>query len=412
MWSFSRFVRQSVADYKPWVRFARDILTASGNTLETGAANYFVLHKDVTDLNETTAVTFLGMSITCARCHNHPLEKWTQDQYWSMANLFARVTLKNGDRPNSVSVQAQPFGDVLHPRREIAMLPTPRDAKPLPLDSPADRRAYFADWLTSPDNPYFAKALVNRVWRNFLGRGLVEAEDDLRQTNPPSNAELFDALAKDSSPTEVRRQAPDPHRDDLGGVPAFVAAGSGQRGRRPLPRALPDSPSAGRGSARRLQPGDRRADGVHPGADRHDGRRAAVHRLPARHAGVATGGHAGRVAVLESFGRPGGQSCSCERQQDASVGQALHLNNGRTLNDKLRAKGSRVEQWVGEKVTDDEAVKRVFRLTLCREPGSGDLKKFTSLMAEAAADGQTPRRAILEDLFWAVLTSREFLFNR
>src|SRR5262249_35305262 len=197
VWAFYQHIRQSVADNKPWDRFAREILTASGSTLDNGAANYFVLHKDVSDLTEATSVTFLGMSITCCRCHNHPLEKWTQDQYWSVANLFSRVALKNGDRTGEVTVQSQPSGDVPHLRRGIAMPPTPLDGKPLPLDSPMDRRQYFADWLTGPENPYFARAVVNRVWRNFLGRGLVEAEDDLRQTNPPTNEELFVALVKD-----------------------------------------------------------------------------------------------------------------------------------------------------------------------------------------------------------------------
>ena len=187
VWAFHQFIRQSVADNKPWDRFAHDILTARGSTLRNGAANYFVLHRDVTDLTESTAVTFLGMSVTCCRCHNHPLEKWTQDQYWGLANLFARVGLKNGERPGEVSVQSRPDGDVPHPRRGVPMPPTPLDYKPLPADSSLDRRRYFADWLTSPDNPYFAKALVNRVWRNFMGRGLVKAEDDLhRPIRPPT----------------------------------------------------------------------------------------------------------------------------------------------------------------------------------------------------------------------------------
>ena len=138
MWAFYQYVRQSVADNKPWDRFARDILTASGSTLDDGAANYFVIHKDVSDLTEATAVTFMGMSITCCRCHNHPLEKWTQDQYWSLANLFSRVGLKNGDRPGEVFVQSLPAGEALHLRRGVAMPPTPLDGKPLPLDS-ADR---------------------------------------------------------------------------------------------------------------------------------------------------------------------------------------------------------------------------------------------------------------------------------
>ncbi|MFQ3594406.1 MAG: DUF1549 domain-containing protein, partial [Gemmataceae bacterium] len=196
VWSFYQFVRQSVADNKPWDRFARDILTATGSTQKNGAANYFVLHKDVTVLTESTAVTFMGMSITCARCHNHPLERWTQDQYWQLANLFSRVGLKNGER-GEVLVQSQLAGEAYHPRLGIPMPPTPLDGQPLPLDSEIDRRVYLADWLTAKDNPYFARALVNRVWRNFLGRGLVEAEDDLRETNPATNEALLAALSRD-----------------------------------------------------------------------------------------------------------------------------------------------------------------------------------------------------------------------
>src|SRR5476649_2951643 len=148
MRAFYHFVRQSVADDKPWDRFAREILTVRGNTLQHGQANYFMLHKDISDLTETTAVTFMGMSITCARCHNHPLEKWTQDQYWAMANLFSRVSLKNGERPGDVVVQSLSFGEMPHLRRGVPMPPAPLDAKPLAFDSPIDRRAYFADWLT------------------------------------------------------------------------------------------------------------------------------------------------------------------------------------------------------------------------------------------------------------------------
>ena len=132
MWAFYHFVRQSVADNKPWDRFAREILTVRGNSLQNGQANYFLLHKDISDLTETTAVTFMGMSITCCRCHNHPLEKWTQDQYWSMANLFSQIAIKNGDRAGEFSVQSTSEGDVLHPRRGIAMPPTPLDGNHSP----------------------------------------------------------------------------------------------------------------------------------------------------------------------------------------------------------------------------------------------------------------------------------------
>jgi hypothetical protein len=414
MWAFHDFLRQSVADNKPWDQFAREVITARGSTLRNGAANYFVLHKDVTDLTEATSLTFMGMSITCCRCHNHPLEKWTQDQYWSMANLFARVGLKNGERGGDVVVQSLPVGDALHPRRGFAMPPAPLDYKPLPADSPIDRRQYFADWLTAPDNPYFAKALVNRVWRNFLGRGLVEAEDDLRQTNPPTNEKLFDALAKDFRA----------HQYDVKHVIRLVMnSATYQRSSKPLATNEADDRFYSHYLIRRL-PAEVILDayaqvaGVPtPFTQRYSGVEGAL-------ALAATGDYPlgtralqlpdSRVAsqFLDEFGRPDRmQTCSCERQQDSSVGQALHLNNGKTLNNKLRDPKSRVGQWIKEKVSDEEAIRRVFLSALSRPPTPEELRKFESVLAETATDKSTTRHEALEDLFWAVLTGREFLFN-
>jgi hypothetical protein len=412
VWSFSQFVRQSVADNKPWDQFTREILTASGSSLKKGAANYFVLHKDVSDLSEATSVTFLGMSITCCRCHNHPLEKWTQDQYWSMANLFSRVVIKNGDRPGDFQVGTLPEGEVLHPRRGIAMPPAPLDAKPLPLDSSLDRRQYFADWLTAKENPYFARALVNRVWRNFLGRGLVEAEDDLRQTNPPTNEELLAALAQDFID----------HKYDVKYlIRTILSSATYQRSSQPIKGNETDDRFYSHYLIRRL-PAEVVLDAY-----------SQVTGVPTPFNEIQLGSSGGTAKTniyplgtralqlpdtlivsqfLDGFGRPQReQTCSCERQQDSSVGQALHLNNGKTLNDKLRSKASRVEEWMKEKLSDEEAVRRIYLLALCRAPTSGELKRFLDLMDEATKDNQ-PRREVFEDLFWAVLTGREFLFNR
>lgn len=413
VWSFYQFVRQSVADNKPWDQFAREILTARGSTLENGAGNYFVLHKDIAELTEATSVTFLGMSITCARCHNHPLEKWTQDQYWSLANLFSRVTLKDGDRTGDVVVQSQRFGDVPHLRRGVPMPPTPLDAKPLPLDSSIDRRAYFADWLTGPDNPYFAKALINRVWRSFLGRGLVEAEDDLRQTNPPSNAELFDALAQDF----INQRYDVKHLMRL-----ILNSATYQRSSTPLPENAADDRFYSHYLIRRLS-----AEVI---LDLY----SQVTGVPTPFTQVnvgTTGGTRGSQdyplgtralqipdsqvvsRFLDAFGRPDRtQPCSCERQQDSSVTQALHVNNGQTLNDKLRAKNSRIEEWVKDKLSDEEAIRRVFLLALCREPTGTELSRFQRVLGAASGDKATSRRELLEDVFWGVLANREFLFNR
>ena len=156
-----------------------------------------MLHKDPIDLTETATEAFLGKRITCARCHNHPLEKWTQKQYYELANLFARVGLKNGSEPGDIVVFAKASGDIMHPRLLKPLPPTPLDGTPMPLDSTDDRRVHFADWLISPQNTYFARSLVNRVWANFMGRGLVESVDDVRATNPASNEELFAALSND-----------------------------------------------------------------------------------------------------------------------------------------------------------------------------------------------------------------------
>jgi hypothetical protein len=410
MRAFYQYVRQSVADNKPWHDFARDILTARGSNLQNGQANYFALHKDISDLTESTAVTFLGMSITCCRCHNHPLEKWTQDQYWGLANLFAQVQIKNGERGGELTVQSAPDGDVLHPRRGVPMPPTPLDSKPLPGGK--DRRAYFADWLTAPDNPYFAKALVNRVWRNFLGRGLVEAEDDLRQTNPPSNPELLDALAKDFIA----------HRYDVKQlIRTIMNSAAYQRSSAPVPANKVDDRYYSHYLIRRL-PAEVVLDAY-----------SAVTKVPTAFTKLSLGPTGGDTATgdyplgtralqlpdtqlislfLDAFGRPErGQTCSCERQQEASVTQALHLNNGQTLNDKLRDPKSRVAEWATEKIGDGEVIRRIFQLALCRPPTPEEEARLAKLMADATREPQTTRREAIEDLFWSVLTGREFLFN-
>jgi hypothetical protein len=412
MWAFYRKVRQSVADNEPWDKFARDVLTATGSTLGNGGGNYFVLHKDVSQLAEATAVTFLGTGIGCAKCHNHPLEKWTQDEYWAFANLFSRVGLKNGDRPGEVLVQSRLDGEALHPRRGVPVPPTPLDGRPLPLDSAADRRAYFADWLTAPNNPFFAKALANRVWRNYMGRGLVEAEDDLRVSNPASNIELLDALAADfvKNRFDVKRL-----------MRGILTSAAYQRSSQPLPANAADDRFYSRYIVRRLP-----AEVILDAYSDLTGVPTAFTQVKS-----AAGDSATPVAAypmgtramqlpdslllsrfLEAFGRADRvATCACERTADASVPQALHLNNGATLNEKLRDKQSVVAKWIAAKLTDAEIVDRVYLAALTRPPTSAERTKFVALLAEAAKDGPESRREGIEDFVWAVLTGREFFFN-
>jgi hypothetical protein len=412
MWSFYRWVRQGVADNKPWDQFARELLTVSGSTLNQGAGNYFVLHKEISELTEATAVTFLGMSITCCRCHNHPLEKWTQDQYWSLANLFSRVAIKNGERNGEMIITQSPEGDVLHPRKGFAMKPTPLDAQAMSLESLDDRRAYFAQWLTGKENPYFAKAVVNRVWRNFMGRGLVEAEDDLRATNPPSNQALFDVLTTDfiESGYDMKKL-----------IRQIATSAAYQRSSQAVPGNEADDRFYSRYILRRLS-GEVMLDAL-----------SQATGSPTIFSQIYTGVEGGtantgdypkgtramqlpdsRVAssFLDSFGRPDRTAtCSCERSQDSTVGQALLVNNGNTLNEKLRNSEGFIEKWLKEGVEDELAIQRVFQHALGREPTKDELKKLKMVFADAPKTNATARREAFEDLFWAILTTREFAFN-
>ena len=182
MWSYYNWIRDSVASDKPWNQFATEIVTATGNTVENGAANYWVIHRDPLDISENMAQAFLGINITCAHCHNHPLAKWTQKDYYGMANLFARVRLKtfapSGARPgvgplfNNVTVYSAPTGEFSDDRFMMVLPPKPLDAQALAgTKRRATRDSISANWLTSPENPFFARNIVNRIWRNFYGTG-------------------------------------------------------------------------------------------------------------------------------------------------------------------------------------------------------------------------------------------------
>ena len=412
MLGFHRQVRTAVADNHGWDRLARNILTANGSTLSQGGGAYFVQRKDVSDLTESTAVTFLGMSITCARCHNHPLEKWTQDQYWQLANLFSRVGIKNGDRAGEQWVQGLPTGDALHLRTGKPMPPTPLDGTPMALDSTEDRREYFGNWLTSPKNPYFAKAIVNRIWRNYMGRGLVEAEDDLRETNPPTNRELLEALTADFVKNKF---------DTKRLMKLILDSATYQRSSKANPLNIADDRFYSRYLLRRLPaevlldaysditgvatPFNTVAVGASGGTAKSDLYSAGTRAMQLPDSLLVS-------QFLDSFGRAERSvTCACEATTDSSVGQALHLNNGQTLNDKLRDPKSIVNRWIEKKTTDAEVVTELFSRTLCREPSGTERKKFEALLAEAAKSGPDARREALEDIVWAILTSKEFLFN-
>ncbi len=413
MWAYYNWIRQSVATNEPWDRSVREIIMASGNSLENGAANYWVIHRVPIDVAENATQAFLGINISCAHCHNHPLAEWTQRDYYGMANLFARVRLKMdepaGSKPNvgtifrDVTVYTGYTGQYTDDRFSRPLPPKPLDAHALPLDSPRDRREYFAEWLTSPENPYFARALVNRVWRNFMGRGLVEPPDDMRNTNPPTNEELLNALVKDFVG----------HGFDVNHlIRTIMNSATYQSSSEPNPYNVQDEKYYSHYLIRRL-PAEVLLDAL-----------SQVTAVPEKFEGYPLGMRALQLPdtavrdyFLTAFGRPPrAQTRESERTSVPTITQALHVINGDTLNDKLRAPGGAVDMLLKLGLSDDQVVDYVFLAAFGRHPTerehsalAEDLKAAESHRAAGAP--VDPRRAALEDMMWAVLTSKEFMFN-
>ncbi len=393
MWAYYNWIRQSVAANKPWDRFARELLTGTGDTLENGALNFYVIHREPTDLAENVTKAFLGLTITCARCHNHPLEKWTQKDYYAMANLFARVSLKNGTERGDVVISNAVAGDVNHPRLGRPLEPQPLEGRPVPLDAP-NRREHLARWLTSPDNPYFARTLVNRVWQNFFGRGLVEPADDLRVTNPASNEELLAALTRDfvESGFDVRRL-----------TRTILNSATYQLSSRTNRTNAADDRYFSHYFVRRL-PAEVLLDAY-----------SQVTAVPEKFEDYPPGTRALQLPdttvpsyFLDAFGRPPRvNTCLCERQQAPSISQALHAINGETLNRKLTARNGTVDMMMKLGLSDEKVADHLYLSALTRHPTGEERRELLKALAETREN----RRQAIEDLAWAVLTGKEFMFN-
>lgn len=403
VWSFSNWIRDAVAANLPWDEFARRILTAQGSTLENGAANYFVLHKDPKVLNEATTVTFLGLSIGCAQCHDHPLERWTLDDYYGMANLFARVRSKDTGVDGESIVFPVATGNIKHPTRTSVPTPRPLDGEALTENDPRDRREHLAQWVTSPGNPYFARALVNRVWANYLGRGLVEMVDDLRATNPPTNAELLEALAQHfvKSGYNVREL-----------IRTVMQSNTYQRSAVPLAANAADDRFYSHFLVKRMS-AEILLDAL-----------AQVTQVPTEFPDYPRGLRALQLPdnnvtsyFLSAFGRPAREfSCECERTSEPNITQTLHLANGKTLNDKLKSPENVVKRWLDDGLPNDEIIDRIYLGTLTRLPSTDEKSRLASALADVTAgiadstQQTAARREAIEDVLWAVLTSKEFLF--
>ena len=394
MWSYYQWIRDRVAANTPWDQFARELITATGSTTENGAANFFVLHEDPQTLAENTSMAFLGMSINCAKCHNHPLEKWTNDQYYAMANMFSRVRRKFDDRTGGTLIFSDVVGELIQPRTGKPQPPSPLDATPIDTESTEDRRVALAEWLTAPNNPYFSRAISNRVWANFMGRGLVEPVDDLRSTNPASNPQLFEALA-----TYLRENKYDLRKL----MRQIMLSETYQRSSSPVPGNVQDLSHYSHFYPRRMM-----AEVMLDAFSQVTGVPSQFADYPPTWRALQLPDSAVNSPFLSSFGRPKRElTCSCEREALPSMTQALHLANGDSLNRKLFAE-NQITQQFSEGADDVAILENLYWSALSRPASEREREKVLEELQKIAP---AERRSAWEDVYWSLLTSDEFLFN-
>ena len=405
------WLRGEIEKITPWDQLVRQVVAAKGDTLKNGAANFYSIHQDPETMAENVSQAFMSLSINCAKCHNHPLEKWTNDQYYSFANLFARVRAKgwggdarSGDGARTLFIADR--GDLIQPRTGKPQPPAPLDGQAIASDSTEDRREALADWLTSPENPYFTRSIANRVWANFFGRGIVEPVDDLRISNPASNEPLLQAISEHLAKNDY----------DLKSLMRLILRSETyRRSSTPLPENEGDQKYYSRYYPRRLmaevlQDAITSVTRVSPKYNRitlSDGSTEGTSLYREGTRALQLSDSAVTSHFLKTFGRNEREiTCECERSNKPSMVQVLHLSNGDTLNNNLRSKQSRVNTMITQ--SNGDIIDEAYLLCLSRRPSDSERKRLQNIFEVAP---ETERRGVVEDLFWALMTSREFLFQ-
>jgi hypothetical protein len=406
-YNLDQWLRRSFRENKPYDQFVREIITANGSTFTNGAAVFYRNRREPDELTTMVSQLFLGVRLDCAKCHHHPFEVWGQDDFYSFAAFFGKIGRKGTGISAPISGGEEAIyhgegtvgrrrggGPVKHPITGKEMVPTPLLGKPLDIDPETDPRAVLAEWVTSPENPYFAKVIVNRVWADLMGRGIVDPVDDLRATNPPSNPELLDALAADFRKNKC----------DL----------------KKLIRVICTSHAYGLSTT----PNDRNAADLR-NYSRHYRQRLRAEVLldmvsditgvPERFDAMPPGSRAmelwtvrSQSLFLDSFGRPDpNQDPPCERTSDTTVVQALHLMNSPNLYRKVTADEGRCATLAKGTKTPVEIADELYLLAYCRFPTDTERAAAVKRFERPNAT----RRTAAEDLLWALINTPEFVFN-
>jgi hypothetical protein len=398
VWQYRDWIRRSLAENKPYDQWVREILTAQGSTFENPAANFFRIAKNPKVAMETTTQVFLGIRMVCAQCHDHPFEQWTQNQYYQMAAFFATIGVKEGIDSQEEIVyvkRSEKERDINHPKSGNIVPAKYLFGDQKGVSQEGDRRDDLVRWLTSKDNPYFAKAVANRIWSYFFGRGIIDPVDDIRAGNPPSNEPLLAALTKDLTD----------HNFDLRHlIRTIVNSRTYQLTYRTNEWNQGDEVNFSHAMPRRL-PAETLFDAISVATGSTLKFKDVPQNFRAQQFPDPTVGMGG---FLDLFGRPQRDSaCECERRGDVSLSQALNLINGATVSDAIADPEGRIAQWVIGKLADRKLVEELYLATLSRPPDSKEVELGLGYLA------QSPNRAEkAQDLMWALINSNAFLFNR
>ena len=398
VWIFREWLRQSIADNKPYDHLVNELLTSKGSTFENPPANFFRVARDPKEAMQTTTQLFMGVRMVCAQCHDHPFEKWTQNQYYEMSAFFAAVGVRPGFQSGEEIVyEKRKDNEVMHPKYGDAVKPQFLMAshEDPPIPETGDRRQALVQWLTSKNNPFFARAVANRLWSYFFGRGIIEPVDDIRASNPPVNEPLLQALARDL--TE--------HDYDLQHLIRRIAnSRTYQASFHPNVWNQNDAINFARQMPRRLS-AEQLADAI-----------SAATGSPFNFAGVPEGfravqlpdPHVSMGGFLDLFGRPQREEpCECERKSEMSLPQALNLVNGPTLAEAVADPEGRVAGLILKGTGDRELIEELYLAGLSRFPAEEEHDSALVYMKGAAS-----RTAAAQDLLWALLNSNAFLFTR
>ena len=388
---YSTWLTEQISNEVPLDEMVRNILSADGGTFTSPATNFYQVERDTLKTSENVAQVFMGLRTQCAQCHNHPFDRWTMDDYYSYASFFSQIGRKTGEDYRETIVYNRGSGDVRHPVGNRVMKP-----KFLGEEEPdikgQDRRKVFAEWLTAPDNPFFARNVANRIWAHFFGIGIVEPVDDVRVSNPASNPELLDALA--AKLVEYNYDFKRLVRD-------ICNSNTYQRRTTPNDSNVGDTRNFSHAQPRRIQ-AEMLLDCISQVTETKD-----------KFKGLPLGARAVQIAdgttsnyFLTTFGRsPRETVCACDVKMEPTLSQALHLLNGSTVEDKVKS-GGVVKRQMDAKKSDEQIFEALYVRALSRKPAKEETQALKALVTEGPN-----RQQALEDVFWAVLNSREFLFN-